>query len=361
MLGNFMEEWAKIEAEYRSNPVDKLIEICSKPGTRLVIFGAGACGTMLAENLLPKINELAAFCDNNKSGSKLSFSIISPTQLRDEYYDAYIVVAVSELYNAEIYEQVLALGFTPDKIFRRCSICELYDIDALKEHLDGYKWAYDFFTDEKSKRIVLNRMRQYLFFTEVEHEPLKDQYFDSSIHFSENEVFVDGGCYIGDTSLVFIDRVSGQFGAIIGFEPDISNYESAKKNLAIYPQVQIVNQGLYHINTELSFDSNATPSSKIMPGGGSLVSCTSLDNYLSVYAPGLAPTFIKLDIEGSEQAALRGMQQTIEKYHPKLAICVYHKPDDIYAIPQYIASLGEYKLFLRHYTPNQSETVLYAL
>jgi FkbM family methyltransferase len=43
--------------------------------------------------------------------------------------------------------------------------------------------------------------------------------------------------------------------------------------------------------------------------------------------------FIKMDIEGSEQRALMGAQKTIAKYRPRMALAVYHLPDDRERIP----------------------------
>ena len=71
--------------------------------------------------------------------------------------------------------------------------------------------------------------------------------------------------------------------------------------------------------------------------------------------------FIKMDIEGSELSALRGAESTIRRWQPKLAISLYHRPEDFFSIPSWIDSLGiGYRLFLDHYSIHHEETVLYA-
>ena len=73
-------------------------------------------------------------------------------------------------------------------------------------------------------------------------------------------------------------------------------------------------------------------------------------------------SFIKMDIEGAELKALEGAKETISKYKPRLAICIYHKYEDIYEIGDYILTLNpNYKLYIRHYTTCMWETVLYAV
>lgn len=75
-----------------------------------------------------------------------------------------------------------------------------------------------------------------------------------------------------------------------------------------------------------------------------------------------SPSFIKMDIEGAESEALLGAEQIIKKYHPKLAISVYHKPEDIFRIPELILNYHKnYKFYLRHYSYTNSETILYAI
>lgn len=69
-----------------------------------------------------------------------------------------------------------------------------------------------------------------------------------------------------------------------------------------------------------------------------------------------------MDIEGSELEALKGAARHIVVDRPKLAICVYHKPEDMFEIAMYIKSLvPAYRLFLRHYSSTHLETVLYAV
>lgn len=46
--------------------------------------------------------------------------------------------------------------------------------------------------------------------------------------------------------------------------------------------------------------------------------------------------FIKMDIEGAERNALRGARATISKFHPRMALSVYHRGDD----PQVVPSLA---------------------
>jgi FkbM family methyltransferase len=365
MLMSFEQEFAKIEAEYYANPRDELIARISEPHAKTIIWGAGAVGRMVAKTIADKASNFIGFCDSYKQGVVNEFSkrIFPPEQIADEFADAVIIVATSNINNNnnDIYKRLLDMKFPMQNIFRRHSGYELYNIEEFKvNHYEGYNWAYDFFEDEHSKRIVLSRMKQYLFYFESEHEPISEQYFDSEIHLTESEVFVDGGCYIGDTALDFIKRANGKFSGIIGFEPDAQNYADAVHNLSGYANIFIVNKGLYSTDTTMFFSADNGGSSQITDNGQDSIQTVALDNFLYGGAYPL-PTYIKLDIEGAEQEAVLGMKNTISTLRPKLAISVYHKPEDLYKIPQMLSQLGAYKMFLKHYTPNLTETVLYAI
>ena len=69
-----------------------------------------------------------------------------------------------------------------------------------------------------------------------------------------------------------------------------------------------------------------------------------------------------MDIEGAEVNALLGAEENIKKQKPKLAICVYHKPEHLWKIPLYIKKIvPDYKLYIRHHTNQEYETVCYAV
>lgn len=72
-------------------------------------------------------------------------------------------------------------------------------------------------------------------------------------------------------------------------------------------------------------------------------------------------TIVKMDIEGYEWGALHGGRMSIQKWKPKMAICLYHCLEDLWRIPYFIKSLNpEYKLYLRHHSPVVWDSVLYA-
>lgn len=189
------------------------------------------------------------------------------------------------------------------------------------------------------------------------------QYFENDLFTpSEHEVFVDGGAYDLETTQDFISWCGGKFDAIYAFEPDPKNYAKCmsirNKNDELIRKCHIINAGLWSESTCLHFSNDANEKSKISQVGEMMIVATNIDTVLS----GKPATFIKLDVEGSELEALKGAKDTITKHKPRIAVCIYHKDEDIIDIPLYILSLNpEYKFFIRHYSTWFSETVLYAL
>jgi len=71
--------------------------------------------------------------------------------------------------------------------------------------------------------------------------------------------------------------------------------------------------------------------------------------------------FIKMDIEGAEPNALRGAEETIRRDRPALQICLYHSPEHLWEIPEYVKSLVPgYTFHIGHHGIIRTDTVLYA-
>ena len=119
--------------------------------------------------------------------------------------------------------------------------------------------------------------------------------------------------------------------------------------------VDIYANAVWNKKESLKFSYNGT-ASRINPRDGEMVECIDIDSVIDNV------TFIKMDVEGAEYKALEGAEKVIKECKPKLAISVYHKPVDIVEIPLLIMDMvPEYKFWLRHYSTNVYETVLYAV
>jgi len=284
-----------------------------------VIFGAG----IWAHEILNAYKDIEFECmvDNRiveRTVDDTGMPIVSFDEYMKEYRDAIVVIA-TRLYHKEIYEQLLENGIVEENI-----------INAGK------------MLDSMSVR----------------------QYFDlPELKLSNNEVFIDAGSFDGKTASCFVDlcRKRGiKYKGIWAFEPDSNNRGKCINTLESCgsKKYQVIECGLWHEDTELRFSSGGNAFSKVLNDGDSIVKVRALDNIIKDDDV----TFIKMDIEGAEYNALLGAEQIIKKNKPKLAISIYHKPEDICEIPLLIKKMNEeYKFYLRHYSVAEFDTVLYAI
>lgn len=167
---------------------------------------------------------------------------------------------------------------------------------------------------------------------------------------------------MGDVTEKFIGRVS-DFKKIYFYEPELSNYSKAVDYFSewdadVLDKLILRNCGVGRENTTLRFSSNAD-SSHISDMGDTTVNIISLDNDIEEPI-----SFLKMDIEGFGIPALHGAREHLSTEKPKLAICVYHLPNDLWEIPQLITEINSnYKLFLRQYNAGflPIESVIYAV
>jgi FkbM family methyltransferase len=230
--------------------------------------------------------------------------------------------------------------------------------DDYREHAAEYLWVRQRLCDETS-RDILDRLMNFRLSGNLQPMSVFEyaadrQYFEPFLGLRPGEVFVDGGGFDGFTSKEFASRCP-DYKAIHLFEPSERMLATARINLADLARVTYHPLGLYDRAATLSFDANGGSASRITENGTETIAVDRLDDTVNE-----AVSFIKMDLEGAEQAALRGAKKHILADHPKLAVAVYHRPEDFWKIPKYILGLREdYKLYLRHYTEGWTETVMF--
>ena len=172
-----------------------------------------------------------------------------------------------------------------------------------------------------------------------------------------NITYVDGGAYNGDTFLEINSLL--EVAAAYLFEPDEDNYRAlvATVNMvngaAVCLPLALADQ--YHI---LSFQGENGEGCALSSVGSAQIAAAALDEIL----PGRHVDFIKLDVEGAEIQALGGAAGLIRKFRPILAISLYHKPEDIWRIPEVLTTIcSQYRFYIRQHYYNSFEMVLYAI
>jgi len=195
---------------------------------------------------------------------------------------------------------------------------------------------------------------------------LQEQYanIDNHIQVEENDIVIDaGGCW-GDTALYFSEKAKK--GKVYSFEFIKSNIEIFKKNISLNPEadnIEIIDKPLWSRETDFFVLDNG-PASQVSDvkkeGFNEQVKSITIDQF-SKNKKLTSIDFIKMDIEGAELDALKGGEDTLKTYKPKLAIALYHNSLDFESIPKYIDSLNlGYKFHLGHATPGLNETILFA-
>ncbi len=298
----------------------------------IVVFGAGNFGKQTVD-MYPEINWKCCV-DNYQTGSlNNGLEIITVKELKDWYPNAFVVVCVKKYCN-DVVEQLIKEGFDKENVF-------------------AYAEIYDYVTSSFEER----------------------QYFDLPfLRHDQSEVFVDAGGFDGKTSLNFMKWAKNQYKHIYVFEANPDLYERCCNNLLGGDKCTVFSKGLWDKECMLAFRESPHDQEfnvnllehncfdreheNLEDWTEHTINVVRMDDVLSEERV----TFIKMDIEGSEANALRGAEQIIRKHKPKLAICVYHRQDDLWVIPSLILEFhSDYKLYLRTYSSGWGETVLYAV
>jgi len=161
----------------------------------------------------------------------------------------------------------------------------------------------------------------------------------------------------------------GEKGKVYTFEFTPDNLEVLQRNFDLNPElsktIEVVPKALWEKSGEVIRYYADGPATSVALRGQSErdvlnVSTVTIDDMVKEKKMPRVD-FIKMDIEGAELGALKGAEETLRTFKPKLAIAIYHKDRDMIEIPTYLDELGlGYEFFLDHFTIYGAETVLFA-
>ncbi|HEV3305040.1 MAG TPA: FkbM family methyltransferase [Candidatus Sulfotelmatobacter sp.] len=339
-----------------------------KLSSPVVIFGAGSLGRRVAQAVSPIL-----FCDNNPAlwGTICeNVPVESPETAIERYPGATFIAAIWHPSRTETMS---------DRVIRLKSIgaSNVIPFSALFAEYGNFllpHWFWerpDYYAEHadeiRSVRALMDPAGQQEFDRQMQLRlgNVSNQVIDSGTQYfpqdvfelSPNEVFIDCGAYDGDTIGEFRRASGDQFARIIAFEPDPKNFAALESALSGDPRIMLqpYATGIQHGTVRFTLSGTA---SRISSSGACEVKVTTLDEALE----GIAPTYMKFDIEGSEPDALKGGRKTITQFRPKVAACLYHAPDHLWTIPLLLNELLPNSQFtMRTYIADGWECVCYCI
>lgn len=354
-----------------------------------LIYGAGHFGECFHRILVQQNTPVSGWIDQ-RLANQMKFDLpIFDEQTADRNMN--VIIAVTPLVNSnreQIKERLIELGYKnvlgffeavqkfPGVFSQYAQLEHLWMRKNHDEMLDNtsIQWLRARLEDNKSKNILdkLCAFRGSLSIDDYPEPDRKVEYYPDDIPFNFQSAirFIDCGAYTGDTVEAFVELHKKNIISIehiASFEPDTINFkvltntqrELKKQNPEI--SFQAFPSGVWKCVDLLNFNQGQTSSSNIIQGeviNDSSVSVIDLDSTCQA----MDINYIKMDIEGAELAALEGARNLIQTQQPALAICVYHKPKDLWELPQFIDKLQpNYNMYLRVHEHLGLSTVLYCI
>lgn len=372
-LNKTLEEYL---GEINNFGCDKSIDFLKNTDNPIVVFGGGGGGKAVAELLKQHGVEVDAFCESASFYSDGKELLGKPIFLYDTVKNKYskyeLVLGAS---GKSILSVMEAENRNGNNVFAFQHSEPLFSMSDkwVKENVEALDMTFQLLEDDLSKETFLSYINDKAGNINEDIRPLwklwiEGQYFNSlynPANYKDN-VMVDCGAWIGDTAEEFLSylRDKGYKGKVYAFEPDPDNYRELIKTANKTGCMECFKYVVGKEKKKVSFETGNSSCSCISKeaSNGELLDMIPVDDVLR----GKYVSFVKMDLEGGEEDALIGMHDLIVENAPFLAICVYHKLDDLIRIPRLIKKVTEetgvlYKYYLRHHSCTASETVFYAV
>jgi len=249
-----------------------------------------------------------------------------------------------------------------------CTLDEYFFCKHSSEILSVYDRLEDNLSKATYANILLARMGKA---PQNQNFVCRNQYFgitEFTVPYPD-EVFLDCGAYVGDTIERYLAEKEGTFQKIYAFEPNNANWgalvartQRLKREWAIAEdKLKLIKAGVgeksYWTGNHSSEQAGSSYNLWGSEAGEGDVRICSLDEAFAEERI----SFLKADIEGFEWRMLTGAERVIRRDRPRIAVCIYHSPCDMYRIALKLKELcPAYRFSIRQHKGTRSETVLYA-
>lgn len=365
--------------------IKQVRDIMGERSESIVLYGAGSAGIALAQYLRGAGFDILAFTDGSpkKWGSVVEgLEVIAPEELSKRFKGPlFIIVTINtdgKQYCRSFEEALRVMGHqgvhkllhdlghdmvVDYPVFRRCyelfkgdkyNLPSCSDVYCMQRNKDKIEEALSLFEEPYSREVYYSLLRFRLLDDSipVPTTSAESDYFEYDLYSKiYNENFVDCGAYDGNTLARFLTYTDLKFNSYTALEPDSENIAKFEKRVAamaldIQKKITLFPEAVWRRKGELSFYELKGPGSFAADLGNRTVPCTDLDSVLK----GKEPTLIKMNIEGSEKAALEGARNIISDCRPVLVIANYHKTWDLWELPLIMKEMyAGYKFYLRSY------------
>lgn len=367
----------------------EIIEALKKDGKPVLIYGAGKFAGYVAEYVLAHGISVLGFLDALEYYYEGKTKKVGLGQ-KEKSYKVYCEKDLNENSTFSEWERgVKAYNVLLGRIdysmlaqvrlqYCKCNIVEyldgcpsrIMDMQFIEKNRESLREVYDLLSDEESKRVMENYIFARLTGDLDALSALNSRkylYDYKLLGLQNKDVVVDAGAFDGDTIREMEQYINGKLSFVYAFEPDGITFGTLKKNVGDSEHINCINGGLWKRDGVLSFDNKGNMSSKLSAEKkGNMVEVYSLDQFFQSKKNRM-PSVIKMDIEGAELDALVGSEKILTSVMPKLAICVYHKNEDIFMIPLFLKKIAEkinnkkYRFYFRQHSHSATETVCYVI
>jgi FkbM family methyltransferase len=341
-------------------PQEKLKSIAEDKQTRTrtrVLFGSGTMAGAIARDLRA-IGASYAFTDNDQrkwGTEKEGVPVLPPQEALKLFPRALWMASFIKQDRAEVEAQMKAMGVETIDVWDYLPRHREVPSERVMDEL--MKLA----ADAESKRFIVDqyRLRTNSDYQQLPPAPMSELYFPPFITHLDDEHYVDCGAADGDSIAAFLSKWP-KYERITAIEPDEANFDKILHNFLPLPRMEMYRVAVSdHAHTS-SFRACGDYSSHLAEAGMGTVSvmCETLDRLLT----SVSPTYIKMDVEASEPAALWGARRILRVHSPVLAICAYHEASHFWELPLLIHALQpNYRLFFLRYAHSAWELIWFAV